>query len=137
MANEAKDLDLSTIPAAYKAQLSHYLQFIRLEKGLSTHSVQSYEHDLKRYFQFLVHHTKIHDIAGVTMTHIESFLHYLIDESLLSSSSLARNISSIRGFHEFAVVENFSQANPAELIELPKKAKKLPEVLDPIEVSAL
>ena len=137
MTNEAKEHHNTSIPAAYKAQLNHYLQFIRLEKGLSAHSVQSYEHDLKRYFQFLVHHAKVHDIAGVTMTHIESFLHYLIDESLLSSSSLARNISSIRGFHEFSVVENFSQANPAELIELPKKAKKLPEVLDPNEISEL
>lgn len=137
MANDTKEHNHSSIPAAYKAQLNHYLQFIRLEKGLSSHSIQSYEHDLKRYFQFLIHHAKVHDIAGVTMNHIESFLHYLIDESLLSSSSLARNISSIRGFHEFSIVENFSQANPAELIELPKKAKKLPEVLDPNEISEL
>ena len=71
MANEAKEHDDTSIPAAYKAQLNHYLQFIRLEKGLSAHSVQSYEHDLKRYFQFLVHHAKVHDIAGVTMTHKE------------------------------------------------------------------
>ncbi len=121
----------------FKAQLSHYLQFIRLEKGLSKHSVQSYEHDLRRYFQFLSFHAKINELAGVTMSHIESFLHYLIDESLLSPSSLARNISSIRGFHEFAVVEGFCPANPAELIELPKKAKKLPEILDATEVEAL
>ena len=96
MANEAKDLDLSTIPAAYKAQLSHYLQFIRLEKGLSAHSVQSYEHDLKRYFQFLVHHTKIHDIAGVTMTHIESFLHYLIERAYFQAAVSSQHFEHSR-----------------------------------------
>jgi integrase/recombinase XerD len=55
----------------------------------------------------------------------------------LSVSSIARNISSVRSFHEFAVVEGMAEANPAELIELPKKAKKLPEVLNPEEVSAI
>src|SRR5699024_11554910 len=55
----------------------------------------------------------------------------------LSVSSIARNISSIRGFHEFAVVEHLAEANPAELIELPKKANELPEVLNPTEVAAI
>ena len=37
MANEAKELNHRSIPAVYKSQLNHYLQFIRLEKGLSAH----------------------------------------------------------------------------------------------------
>lgn len=121
----------------FNQELDLYLQFVRLEKGLSENSVISYENDLNRYLQFLVIEAKINDLAGVTLSHIEEFLDYLIDHELLSASSLARNISSIRGFHEFAVVENFTKANPAELIELPKKAKKLPEVLSPEEVIAM
>lgn len=121
----------------FKQELDLYLQFVKLEKGLSENSVISYENDLNRYLQFLVVEAKINDLAGVTLSHIEEFLDYLIDHELLSASSLARNISSIRGFHEFAVVENFTKANPAELIELPKKAKKLPEVLSPEEVIAM
>ena len=121
----------------FKQELDLYLQFVKLEKGLSKNSIVSYENDLNRYLQFLVVEQKITDLAGVTLTHIEDFLDFLIDHELLSASSLARNISSIRGFHEFAVVEGITKANPAELVELPKKAKKLPEVLNPQEVFAM
>jgi integrase/recombinase XerD len=121
----------------FKSQLELYLQFIKLEKGLSENSVISYRTDLERYLLFLQTEKKLADLAGITLSHIESFLDYLIDHELLSASSLARNISSIRGFHEFAVVEGFTVANPAELIELPKKARKLPEVLNPHEVFAM
>lgn len=121
----------------FKQELNLYLQFIKLEKGLSENSIVSYEHDLNRYLLFLNVEKKITDLAGVTLAHIEDFLDYLIDHEFLSASSLARNISSIRGFHEFAVVEGITAANPAELIELPKKAKKLPEVLDTVEIEAM
>ena len=117
----------------FERELSHYLRFIKLEKGLSENSIVSYQNDLTRYLSFLSHSTHIDDLSGVTLQHIEKYLEQLI-ELELTVSSIARNISSIRGFHEFAVVENFSPANPAELIELPKKAKKLPDVLDPHEV---
>lgn len=121
----------------FKREVDLYIQFIKLEKGLSKNSIVSYKNDIARYIDFLVFNKKISDLSGVTLTHIEDFLDYLIDSECLSTSSLARNISSIRGFHEFATVEGFAKANPAELIELPKKAQKLPEVLDVVEVDAL
>ncbi len=121
----------------FKQELELYLQFIKLEKGLSENSVSSYKNDLNRYLQFLLIEKKISDLAGVSLSHIEDFLNYLIDHELLSPGSLARNISSIRGFHEFAVVEGITAANPAELVELPKKARKLPEVLDPQEIEEM
>jgi len=122
---------------AFKQELDLYLQFIKLEKGLTNNSVVSYKNDLERYFQFLSSQKKITDLAGVTLNHIEDFLNFLVDEQLLSTSSLARNISSIRGFHEFTVVEGITKANPAELVELPKKASKLPKVLDRDEIDAI
>lgn len=121
----------------FKSQLDLYLQFIRLEKGLSENSVVSYENDLNRYLGYISHTAKISDLGGVTLNHIEEFLDHLVDQELLTASSLARNISSIRGFHEFAVLEGFAQANPAELLELPKKAQKLPEILSPDEIASM
>lgn len=108
----------------FKQELDLYLQFVKLEKGLSNNSVVSYENDLQRYLHYMTVEFKLTDISGIALSHIESFLDYLIDNELLSASSLARNISSIRGFHEFAMVEGFTKANPAELIELPKKSKE-------------
>lgn len=121
---------------AFERELKQYLQFIKLEKGLSENSYHSYQNDLKRYLHFVAHDLKISDLGGITLSHIEKYLEELT-EMELAVSSIARNISSIRSFHEFAVVENLAYANPAELVELPKKAKKLPEVLDADEVSRI
>ncbi|MFU8812040.1 MAG: site-specific tyrosine recombinase XerD [Balneolaceae bacterium] len=121
---------------AFDAHLKHYLQFISIEKGLSEHSRTSYRHDLTRYLNFVEHTLNIGDLNGVTLHHIEQYLEELTAMGL-AVSTIARNISSIRNFHEFAVVEKFTQANPAELVDLPKSSKKLPDVLDPYEMEAL
>jgi integrase/recombinase XerD len=120
----------------FQNELNLYLQFIKLEKGLSKNSVVSYKNDLYRYLVFISATLGIKDLGGVTIQHIENYLEEL-SAMELSASSVARNISSIRSFHEFAVVENLAQANPAELIDLPKKTKKLPEVLSPDEVAKI
>lgn len=121
---------------AFGTELKRYLQFVKVEKGLSENSVVSYENDLARYLRFIKNDMKINDLGGVTLTHIENYLEELTELGL-TTSTIARNISSIRSFHEFAVVENFSEANPAELVDLPKKAKKLPEVLTADEVERI
>lgn len=120
----------------FQQELKRYLQFIKLEKNLSENSVVSYRNDLERYLKFVARSLSIRDISGVTLQHIEQYLEELSAMDL-SVSSIARNISSIRGFHEFAVVEDIAKANPAELVDLPKKAENLPEVLNPQEVSAI
>ncbi|MEX2368401.1 MAG: site-specific tyrosine recombinase XerD, partial [Balneolaceae bacterium] len=120
----------------FESELRQYLQFVKLEKGLADNSVTSYETDLRRYLTFLAQEIKMQDLKGVALSHIEKYLEELTDLGL-SVSSIARNISSIRSFHEFAVVENLAHANPAELVELPKKAQKLPEILDPDEIDQI
>src|SRR5690625_6159398 len=55
----------------------------------------------------------------------------------LAPSTIATNISSIRKFHEFAVVEHYAPSNPAELVELPRQADKLPEVLNTAEIEKI
>lgn len=121
----------------FKHELELYVQFIKLEKGLADNSVVSYKNDLERYLGYVYSRMKLKALDGITLAHIEEFLNFLVDEELLSAGSLARNISSIRGFHEFAVVEGITSANPAELVELPKKAQKLPDVLSQDEVIAM
>ncbi|TVQ04136.1 MAG: site-specific tyrosine recombinase XerD [Balneolaceae bacterium] len=122
--------------AAFEKELKQYLQFARIEKGLSKNSLVAYKNDLQRYLDYVSKELKIRDMAGITLQHIETFLSELTDLEL-AVSSIARNISSVRSFHEFAVVEGFTKANPAELVELPKKAQNLPEVLHTHEVDQI
>ena len=120
----------------FDRELKRYLQFVKVEKGLAENSTLSYKNDLSRYLTFLARECKLNELGGVTLHHIEQFLDELT-ELELSPSTIARNISSIRSFHEFAVVENFAEANPAELVDLPKKAGTLPEVLTADDVMSI
>lgn len=126
------DFDLKPFESALK----RYLNFLKLEKGLAEYSAESYEHDLRRYLNFLYEDQKLQRLDGVELRHIEAYLERLTELNL-AVSTISRNISSIRGFHSFAVVEKLTESNPAELVELPKQAQKLPEVLTADEVRAL
>lgn len=120
----------------FESALKLYLRFVKVEKGLAENSVLSYKNDLDRYLRFISNDLQINQLGGITIAHIENFLMELLSMEL-SISTIARNISSIRSFHEFIVVEKLADGNPAELVELPKKAKKLPEVLTAIEVEQI
>ena len=120
----------------FESALKQYLRFVKVEKGLAENSVLSYKNDLDRYLRFISNDLQINQLGGITVAHIENFLMELLSMEL-SVSTIARNISSIRSFHEFVVVEKLADANPAELVELPKKAKKLPEVLTAHEVEQI
>ena len=120
----------------FESALKQYLRFVKVEKGLAENSVLSYKNDLDRYLRFISNDLQINQLGGITVSHIENFLMELLSMEL-SVSTIARNISSIRSFHEFVVVEKLADANPAELVELPKKAKKLPEVLTAHEVEKI
>ena len=120
----------------FDKEREQFLFFLKLEKGLADNSLQSYDNDLRRYLTFIGRDIGIGDLSGITLEHIETYLQELRSMQL-SVSTLSRNISSIRGFHQFAVIEQWCPANPAELIELPRKGRKLPDVLDQYEVAAV
>jgi integrase/recombinase XerD len=51
--------------------------------------------------------------------------------------SLARNLSSIKGFYQYMVRENRLNVNPAALIEAPKQGRPIPKSLSETDVEAL
>jgi integrase/recombinase XerD len=91
---------------------------------------------LVRYLDFLHYTRAIKDAESIDVHHIEAFLEEL-SALELAPTTLARNISSIRNFHKFLVNEDYSKSNPAAIIDLPKKSRKLPDVLNPIEIDQL
>lgn len=122
--------------AHLRSILKEYLSFLSLEKGLQPNTRMAYEHDLKRYIQFLLDTRGIERAEMIDVHHIQEFLGELHNMGL-SPRSMARNISSVRSFHDYLIRENYTTANPAEIIDVPKTARNLPEVLTVDEVSAL
>lgn len=120
----------------FEQEREQYLYFLKLEKGLSDLSLQSYNNDLRRYLTYIGRELGLKELSGITLDHIENYLSILLSMNL-AVSTISRNISSLRGFHHFAVMEHWAPANPAELIELPRKGRHLPDVLDQEEVAAM
>lgn len=112
-----------------------YIDYIQLEKQLSPETVASYQHDISRYIDFLTDQ-KVTGWGNVSQRHLRGFIDLLSDIGL-ANTSLARNISSIKSFHQFLEAEQLSTANPAHGITLPKKSRTLPTVLTVSQIEAL
>ena len=107
--------------------IEEYLKFIQIEKGLSENTIGAYRRDLKKYQLYM---------QEQQIAHIDFIDGSLIDQGA-SAKSIARFISTIRSFHQFALREKYAAKDPTVLIETPKYEKKLPDVLDVEEVIQL
>ncbi len=103
-----------------------YLEHLLVVKGLSENSLTAYSQDLSHFLDFVGE-------RGATLEAVNEqviFLYLMFQRQKgLTSRSLARHLSSLRGFFLHAAEERWLAANPAELIEAPKLPRTLPDVL--------
>ncbi|MCK4809755.1 MAG: site-specific tyrosine recombinase XerD [Candidatus Omnitrophica bacterium] len=114
--------------------IENFLDYLRIEKGLSLNSINSYHQDLNKYTKFLISNN-INNFKKVRKDNIRDFLFFL--RGKLSVVSIARILSSVKNFHHFLLREKIIDSDPAELIEAPKLEKKIPQVLSLDEVEEI
>jgi integrase/recombinase XerD len=114
--------------------VDRYLEYLLISKGLSENSLRAYSQDLELFTRFLADRDA--DLSSVTDETIFLYLLFLRQRGL-SSRSMARHLSALRGFYAFAADEGFVRESPAELVESPKLPRLLPEVLTQQEVEGL
>lgn len=113
--------------------LDQFLNYIKIEKGLSANTIFAYSHDLIYFFEFL----KKHDIS-VLQADQNTLISFISEESKrLSSKSMARYLVSIRMFYRFLISEGTIEQNPTSLMSIPKLHQSLPDVLTKNEVGIL
>lgn len=96
--------------------LELYKQYLVVEKGLAMNSVNSYINDILDYFNF--------NEKGDS----EGYFKYLKERNI-KTSSMARKITSIKGYYSFLYRNKYIKENMFVSIDLPKKEKKLPNYL--------
>jgi len=114
--------------------LESYLDYLRVEKGLSPNSINSYRLDLNKYLSFLKERG-ISTSSKISKKDVTDFLFFL--KSKLSVNSIARSLSSIKSFHKFLLRERLSSSDPSTLIEAPKLGTKIPDVLSFDEINRI
>ena len=115
--------------------LQQYLTFLRFEKNLSENSIQAYQQDLSRYIAFL-DSQDIQRAVQIRDRHVRRLLQ-MLSELGLSASSLARNLSAIRSFHKFLLMEEALDFDPCENVDGPKIRRYLPDVLSFPEIEKI
>ncbi|MEO0276124.1 MAG: site-specific integrase, partial [candidate division WOR-3 bacterium] len=108
-----------------------FLNYLLLERGFSINTIENYERDLKKFFEFLKENNI--DFENVSVDDITNFLEYLKSKNY-DSSTIERISSCLRSFFKYLVWAWEWKKNPADFIELPKKKKRLPEFLTKEEV---
>ena len=121
--------------SALDRQIRSYLEFLRLEKNLSVHSLASYSFDFAKYRTLLVA-SGIEDGTRVRDGEITRFVAALHSRGL-AARSISRAISTVRGFHRFLVAEGLAEDDPTQVIDAPKRERTLPSVLSIAEVDAI
>ncbi len=126
---------LKNIPKSFQKDLNNYINYIRLEKGLSNNTFYSYLHDIKVYIEFL-DTQKIESFNTVNFETIIKFIEELAELGL-SITSRMRYLSAIKGLHLFLFSTGKCEKNPSENIEMPKFHRKLPECLSINEIDLI
>ncbi|MCH5214486.1 MAG: tyrosine recombinase [Muribaculaceae bacterium] len=122
-------------PSSQSARLARgFAMHLRLERGYSENTIAGYLHDVELLAEFA--DIRSLSLPEITEADLHQFLAGLIDMGI-GARSQARIIAGIRGFYKYLQLENLVEANPAELLDLPRLSKTLPEVLSVEEIDSM
>lgn len=114
--------------------LQKYRLYIQLERGLSENTREAYLHDVERYLNWCHDEELAPQDASLQDLHRYSWILYDLG---MTPRSIARNLSALRSFYRFMVVDGYIAQDPTELLESPKIPKHLPAVLTIDEVERI
>ena len=123
---------------------TEYLSHLQFERRLSTNTLNAYNHDLKKYTNFMFDKLQLTSIDSIQSSHIENFVNKLSNkpnmdkkEGLKKSSSIHRLFSTIRGFHQYLCQLRITKNDPSQLLVPPRLTRSIPTTLIVEEVNQI
>lgn len=105
----------------------NYINYLRIEQGVSNNTVDAYTRDLLHFEKFL---NSAEPQKSVTTAKREDIINYEKElYPFMKVSSIKRKVSAIKGLYKFLLREGDIDKNPAASVALPKPEQKLPDVL--------
>lgn len=118
-----------------KELIDTFLDYLSVERGLSSNTILAYREDLNFYLDFIAS-KEIDALSKIDKSHITNFMLNQKDKGI-SANSIARRIAAIRMFHRFLTRERITKSDPSNLIDSPRLWKKIPDTLSVNEVESL
>lgn len=118
--------------------LTSFLQYLKTIKRYSHKTIDNYQRDLRIFQDYLSANasTEKSDIVSATSDEVRAFIAYRHRQGLVSTS-LQRQLSSLRSFYNYCLKEAILTSNPAADVRAPKGKKILPNVMDVDQVNQL
>jgi integrase/recombinase XerD len=112
-----------------------YQLYLKIERGLSPNTIDSYTKDLEKLCLFLDSNAISISPIVIESAVIKQFIYDIAQK--VNPRSQARIISGLRSFFDYLIFEAYRATNPTDLLETPKIGLKLPDTLDQDEIDAL
>jgi integrase/recombinase XerD len=110
-----------------------FLNFSRIERGLSNNSISAYSRDLQRFLDFLTNNSI--ELSKFDQEDLEGFITELNDANL-AISSINRVLSTLRSFYGF-LERNHQRENPMKDVQSRKIPLRLPKALTIAQITAI
>jgi len=111
----------------WKNALTDYKHYLKLERGLSENSIESYSLDVVKLIRFLDDNNINTTPLSISSNTLKEFIYQVA--KVVNERSQARLISGLKSFFNYLLFEDYREDNPLELIESPRIGRKLPETL--------
>lgn len=135
ISNHLRIVEMTRCEKSITSQLNSYLDFLRDVKHSSDNTVQAYRRDLAKFVEYseAADLTSCDEVDSDTVADFKTFL----SNKGLSSASVSRTFSSLRGFFQFMIQSGECSSNPAKDIHNDKIEKKEMVILTPREIEKL
>ena len=119
----------------WKTSIEDYGIYLKIERGLSKHTVENYSMDIMALKNFI----KLRDInENPKNCSKETVLLFIYEESKFQSPhTQSRRISGLKSIFNFLIFEGYRKTAPTDLLENPKLGRKLPETLNLSEIETI
>ncbi|MBI4470531.1 MAG: site-specific tyrosine recombinase XerD [Acidobacteria bacterium] len=114
---------------------SDFLNYLRVERGLSANTLMSYRYDLRR-FETWLREKADREVLSTGREQIVRYVQYLHEEGL-GPKSVARNMVAVRGLYRFLILDGATKQDPTINLEAPKSWQTLPKFLTIEEIDLL
>jgi integrase/recombinase XerD len=119
----------------WKEALNDFTLYLKIERGMSKHTVQNYTLDVQKLIRYLERHKMTLGPLQITSLQIQEFIYEIAKE--MNPRTQSRLISGLRSFFDYLIFENYLKSNPLERIEAPKIGRKLPDTLSVGEIDLI
>lgn len=120
---------------SWSSFIKHFQSYLKIERGLSGHTVANYTFDIERLTKFLNDNEIEVSPVKIGEEILQQFIYAVSAE--LNARSQARIISGLKSFFTWLIFEDYRQDNPMALIETPKTGRKLPDTLSVNDIDNL